>query len=193
MKKIPSIWKRDPDTHDVIAGEWTHGITPEDLRKAMATVKFDGTATMLDIHGEWWARHAVKNGKEPPPGWQWAGSSEGQKRQGWIPMADSQYNEIFNTVTPERCKPYIARGFSYELVGPRIGKNPHGLKKHELWRHASEKLGFNFTPGLVEAYMRDHPVEGIVWWLHGEPYAKLKSTDIGLNWPADSPTAEVPA
>lgn len=184
MKKIPSIWKRSSDDPRLlIPGDWTPGVDEATLRHSMATLKFDGTSTYLDANGEWWARHALKKDKEPPPGWVWAGSNEGGKRQGWIPMYLSQYFEIFSTVDPSRIKPDLVRDATYELVGPKIGKNPYDLKKHWLWMHGATKLGYNFSSSLACAWIESNPCEGIVWWSKGTPYAKLKATDIGLTWP----------
>lgn len=32
-------------------------------------------------------------------------------------------------------------------------------------------------------YLKDHEVEGIVFWLNDQPVCKIKRTDFGLPWP----------
>ena len=35
----------------------------------------------------------------------------------------------------------------------------------------------------IKEYLEDHEIEGIVFWLNGEPVCKIKRTDFGLKWP----------
>lgn len=32
-------------------------------------------------------------------------------------------------------------------------------------------------------WLNEHPIEGLVFWLDGEPVCKIKRTDFGLEWP----------
>ena len=41
--------------------------------------------------------------------------------------------------------------------------------------------------GLRDFFLNDvHPIEGIVFWLDGEPAAKIRRKDFGLSWPVTS-------
>ena len=34
-------------------------------------------------------------------------------------------------------------------------------------------------------YLGSHNIEGIVFWLNGEPKCKIKRSDFGFKWPSD--------
>ena len=38
------------------------------------------------------------------------------------------------------------------------------------------------------AFLHNNPVEGIVFWLDGEPQCKIKRTDYGYEWPCSGAT-----
>ena len=35
----------------------------------------------------------------------------------------------------------------------------------------------------IKLYLETHEIEGLVFWLDGEPVCKIKRTDFGLPWP----------
>src|SRR5438128_216097 len=144
MKKIPTLYRRNPedmrrllpkvhpDCGWVLAGE------------GEATAKIDGTGTMLDDAGRWWARREAKRGKTPPLNFVAVEhDSATGKTVGWEPIEQSSSAKIHQAVrdAPEDtfAGNYYAPG-TYELVGPKINGNPHGLDRHLLTRHGAIKL-----------------------------------------------------
>ena len=35
----------------------------------------------------------------------------------------------------------------------------------------------------IKEYLEDHKIEGLVFWLNGEPVCKIKRSDFGFSWP----------
>lgn len=35
----------------------------------------------------------------------------------------------------------------------------------------------------IKKYLEDNHIEGLVFWLNGEPVCKIKRSDFGLPWP----------
>ena len=69
-------------------------------------------------------------------------------------------------------------------MGPHFQSNPYGLTHDTLIRHGSEVI--RDCPRTFEglrAYLEAHVIEGIVFWLDGEPMCKIKRSDFGFPWP----------
>lgn len=187
MKKIPTLFKRDPDDMSLVTDE----VNPEAKwvldGEGVATRKYDGTCVMLDDDGHWWARREVKPGKTPPPNWVEADHDETTgKRPGWEPIGQSPFAKFHAEALGAGA---YARSFTpgtYELVGPKINGNPEGCGVHQLIRHAdAEPFGLANNPAgrdaaavveLVKAVGRDG-WEGIVWHHLDGRMAKLKARD----------------
>ena len=183
VKKIPTLFVRDPENRARVLPEFAVDL-PVD---AVATGKFDGTCVMLDADGRWWARREVKPGKTPPEGFVPISTDEVTgKIMGWEPAEQSGFWKFLEEALVEQTEFDATRvPNTYELIGPRVNGNPHGLDEHVLVQH-----------GMVDDYM-DGPVtfesvqerlvtatlEGIVWWSGGKPVAKIKRRDFGLPWP----------
>lgn len=182
MKKIPSLYTRDPEdmarvtrtVHErcqwVIDGE------------GVATVKWDGTCVRLDETGQWWTRHQVKPGKTTPD--QYIPIEHDPvtgRTQGWIPAETSGY---FKFLTEAIGDIKWAPG-TYELIGPRIGANPHQLTAaHQLMAHGKTPLldvpteYDALASWLRDANSRGGYLEGIVWHhSDGVRLSKIKTKD----------------
>lgn len=77
------------------------------------------------------------------------------------------------------------RDGTYELCGPKVNGNPEGLDKHAFIPHGKDVLDFTFSGGdpydEVKAWLSTRDIEGIVWWNDGNPVAKIKKRDLGLE------------
>lgn len=190
MKKIPSLYVRDPEDMAHVTREvhercrWVI----EEPEAARATVKWDGTCVMLDETGEWWARHQVKPGKATPPLYIPVEHDPVTGRtQGWIPMSESQYRRQF----AEALDISLERGWTdeyaagtYELIGPKVGSNPHGWIQHGLIRHGETPLTGPVPTAyddLAEWLRLSHEalgyLEGVVWHHDDGRMAKIKTKD----------------
>jgi hypothetical protein len=65
-QKIPTLFKRDLESMKHVTDEVVPGCEWVLAREGVATRKYDGTCTMLDEDGRWWARREVKPGKPRP-------------------------------------------------------------------------------------------------------------------------------
>ncbi len=201
MKKIPTLFKRDPEDMRHVLAE----VNP-DCRwvldgEGVPTRKYDGTCVMLDDAGRWWARREVKPGKTPPANYVPLSTDPATgKTMGWEPIEQSAFAKFhvealhapFGVIdmTPggqlktDHGMPIPVPG-TYELVGPRVNGNPEGIDEHLLVRHGytavvdateMETLPRDFD-GL-RGWLLAHPTwEGIVWHNQDGRMAKLKRRD----------------
>ena len=180
MKKIPTLFQRDPDNMSKVlpevnlAAEWVLS------GPAIATRKFDGTCIMLDPEGQWWARREVKPGKTPPVDYRAEETDANTgKTVGWEPIGQSSFvkawHDALGYVGPVELEPG-----TYELCGPKVNGNPEGFDRHTLIRHGCELIEEFPTDfdGIAELMRSGFPFEGVVWHhpLDGR-MAKIKRRD----------------
>lgn len=180
MRKIPTLFKRDPDNLRHVLPEVTPGCEWVLAGEGIATRKFDGTCCYYD--GEaWFARREVKPGKPAPDGFVSVDHDETTgKTVGWVPMADSPFERWFIEAIVRRKR---ANPGTYELVGPKINGNPENMRDHILLEHATVQpfrdahiSTFEDARAFVIELGR-HGIEGIVWHHPDGRMAKLKGRD----------------
>lgn len=181
MKKIPTLFVRDPQDMKHVLPEVTPGCEWVLAGEGVATRKYDGTCVLirrdgLAIHA--FARREVKPGKEPPAGWVEADHDEVTgKRMGWESASQSGFAKFIAEAV--EATPDLPPG-TYELCGPKIQGNPEGFDRHVLVRHGWAVL---HPPGLSFDALRDWFTgpdwvgEGIVWHHPDGRMAKLKRRD----------------
>jgi len=198
MRKIPTLFKRDPDDMSRVLPEVAVEL-PDD---AVPTFKWDGTCVMWD-GTVLWARREVKPGKTPPPNWVEVDRDDVTgKRQGWVAIAEpagAQWKWHLAALEYRMdCQPEVVplpEG-TYEAVGPHFQGNPHRISVDTLVEHGvAETMPLPDVPTDyegVKAFMESWAGEGVVWWADGKPVAKLKRRDFGLPWPIEPATAPRP-
>jgi hypothetical protein len=178
MKKIPTLFKRDPDDLKHVLQEVTPGCEWVLAGEGVATRKYDGTCVKFD--GErWWARREVKAGKIAPPEWRQEDyDNVTGKRVGWEPMENSSFHPWLEEAIRMLAEPRYEPG-TYELIGPRINRNPEDYGAHDLIPHGATV--FDPDPPRdylgLRSYLLDLPHEGIVWHHPDGRMAKLKRRD----------------
>jgi hypothetical protein len=192
MKKIPTIFVRDPETNlRHVLNEWHPDCGWVRDGEGTATYKWDGTAVKI-IDNEIWKRREIKPGKPIPPDFDQEGDEDPNsgKRVGWMPCdpeakEDRWHFEAYAT-WPD---PDIPDG-TYELVGPKVQGNPHVFKAHQLMPHGEHVIDgapVDFDK-LAEWMHRDTlfsrfgeelsaGFEGIVWHHPDGRMAKIKVRD----------------
>lgn len=176
MKKIPSLFERDwnGDKSRVLPGP--HKV---DITGAVATRKYDGTATLLE-NGKLWKRYDAKHGKTPPPDFRLVERDDTTGHVvGWIPVepTDPSNKWLLSVSMP------TADG-TYEFCGPKLQGNPERLTEHAFIPHGKTILSdVPTTFDGLKAWFTVNAIEGIVWWKDGIPIAKIKRRDFGLAWP----------
>ena len=165
MKKIPTLFKRDPGDMSRVLSEVNPDAQWVLEGPALATRKFDGTCVMLDTEGRWWARREVKVGKTPPADYRAEETDANTgKTVGWEPIEQSPFvktwHDAMGYVDPVELGPG-----TYELCGPKVNGNPEGLNRHTLIRHGCVLLD-EFPTGfdeIAERMKSGFQFEGVVW------------------------------
>ena len=203
MKKIISLFKRNYEGNRQVYDDIVPGAEWVVAGEGIATVKYDGTCTMIrdgklfkrydrkmtksawkrkkkGYEGPW----TIEDFKPEPEGWEAAESEPNFHTghwPGWLPVGDEPESKWHRTVDITG----LPDG-TYELVGPKIGVNPHGLDEHELWKHGDwEVLGAPRTFAGLKEYFADAAIEGLVWHHPDGRMVKIKRRDFGYPWPVE--------
>lgn len=190
MKKIPTLFKRVYDGHKIV--DILDEITPgceEAFLHGKATIKYDGACCAI-IDGVFYKRYDAKKGKTPPAGaipccdpdpvtghWpHWVMVNKDKPEDKWFIEA---FKRTIINYDPEKLKGIR----TYEAVGAHFNGNPYGFNIDFLVRHGSLVVDLPRNFEDIKYYLAHNRVEGIVFWLNGEPVCKIKRTDFGLEWP----------
>ena len=190
MKKIPTLFKREFEGHKVakITSEVHPGMEWVLEGEGEATEKVDGSCCAI-IDGKFYKRYDAKKGKKPPEGA--IPCCEADPVTGhhphWVPVdRDAPENRwlvqaYVNSLTLHRG---LLEDGTYEAYGPAFNGNPEGARWNELYRHGNHKLRCcpRDFEGIKE-YLRNIPIEGVVFWKDGEPQCKIRRKDFGFDWP----------
>lgn len=188
MKKIPTLFTRVFENRRIVdvLPEITPGCEDAFLSGA-ATIKIDGSCCAV-IDGEFYKRYDAKKGKKPPEGaipccdpdpvtghWpHWVRVDSSNPNDKWFIKAKDNFEKTIDGA--------LGNG-TYEAVGPHFQSNPYNLEDDILIRHgiscASVKRDFD----SIKEYLKTHSIEGLVFWLNGEPVCKIKRSDFGFEWP----------
>lgn len=186
MKKIPTLFERIYENHKVV--DITENITPgceEALKRGIATVKWDGSCTAI-IDGKFYRRYDAKRGKKAPVGAipcqpeadpitghfpHWVAVSENNPHDRW-------YVEAYQNYTAT----HTATDGTYEAVGVHFQGNPYGLDADTLIPHGKDELQVQRDFESIKQFLSETEIEGIVFWLDGEPKCKIKRSDFGFKW-----------
>lgn len=194
MKKIPTIFKREFEGKNIVRvlPEITEGLENV-LKFGIATVKYDGACCAV-IDGRFYKRYDAKNGKPVPEG-AIRCQNEADPVTGHLPCwvlvdrnnpADRWFSEAYDYSVGE-----INREFTndsglvdgtYEAVGRHFNGNPYGYENDILIPHGKNAVKVGRTYEEIRLYLERHNEEGLVFWLNGEPIAKIKRSDFGFKW-----------
>lgn len=199
MRKIPTVFKRDPENMRRVLPEVTPGCEWVLAGEGVATRKYDGTCCMfspgetLSDEGCWYTRREVKPGKPPPENFVAIETDENTgKTVGWQPIDQSGYAKWHKQAVEAEAGDYEdsprAEG-TYELCGPKVNGNPERYLGHVLIAHREAVRipmafaeNYEGVPGLTYLGLRSllsasFPFEGIVWHHPDGRMAKLKRRD----------------
>lgn len=186
MKKIPTIFKREfyeIDGNKVVRvlPEINDGLE-EVLLKGVATEKWDGSCCAI-INGVFYRRYDAKRGKSIPEG-AIKCQEEADPITGhfpcWIPCnrenpADKWFWDAYDRTIG-------ATEGTYEAVGRHFRSNPYNRSNDILIPHGKDVITVGRTFDAIKEYLEKREIEGIVFWLNGEPRAKIKRSDFGFKW-----------
>lgn len=190
MRKIPTLFTRVFENRRIV--DILPEITPgceEAFLMGKATIKVDGSCCAI-INGEFFKRYDAKKGKTPPAGaipcdnpdpttghWpHWVEVNKNDPGDKWFIKAVQNYAK-FNNVDE------IEYG-TYEAIGPHFNGNPYKLTEDVIVRHGEAAVTIKRDFDSIKEYLEKTPIEGLVFWLDGQPVCKIKRTDFGFKWPA---------
>jgi hypothetical protein len=185
VKKIPTVFRRDPEDMKRVLPEVSPGCEWVLDGEGVATRKYDGTCVRLDEDGKWLARREVRPGKRTPLDFLPVEHDEYTgKTVGWEPVEASGFAKWHAQALASNGHLYVYTPGTYELVGPKVQGNPEGFATHALLKHEEAEV-FAGAPrdfdGLREWLLARPLYEGIVWH-HGDGrMAKLKGRDFPVR------------
>jgi len=184
MRKIPTLFVRDPDDRRYVLDEITPGCEWVVAGQGVATRKYDGTCVMFD-GARWWARREVKPGKPTPTNFAAEETDDVTgKTVGWEPIGQSSFAKFHAEALTSPIGPYEWTAGTYELVGPKINGNPEKRERHTLIRHETAEPLRIPHPGDHDSmrdhcliFYRDFGIEGVVFHHPDGRMAKIKARD----------------
>ena len=185
MKKIPTLFERVFENHRIvgITDKVTEGMEWVLEGKGVATVKIDGSCCAI-IDGVFYKRYDAKKGKKPPEGA--IPCCEPDPITGhhphWVKVdfesaGDKWFAEAYRNTNAK----FLKDG-TYEAVGVHFNGNPYELTHDSLTRHGELICMVDRSFEGIKKYLENTYIEGIVFWLDGEPMCKIKRSDFGFEW-----------
>lgn len=151
--------------------------------EGIATRKFDGTSCLVR-GGQLLKRYDAKNGKTPPPGWEPCQPAPDETTghwPGWMAVGDAPEDWM------HRLAPIPAEDGTYELCGPKMGRNAERLDSYVLIKHASTVLDVPVrTFDGMRDYLEGVTFEGVVFHHPDGRMAKLRRHDYGFKYPVEA-------
>ena len=184
MKKMPTLFERQFENHKVvrITDKVTGGMEWVLNGEGIATVKIDGSCCAI-IGGVFYKRYDAKKGKKPPMGAipccepdpitghhpHWVKVDKDNPTDKWF------YAALLNTAD-------AMWDGTYEAVGVHFQGNPYNLEYDRLLRHGKDVVEVERTFEGIKKFLQNNKIEGLVFWLNGEPMCKIKRSDFGFPW-----------
>ena len=177
MKKIPTIFKRNPENMGEILNEPNPECGWVFDNEGIATRKYDGTCVKIE-DGRYFKRREIKKGKIAPTNFiEEQFDKNTGKRVGWVPVnphnkEDRWHIEAFNASLSDG---------TYELVGPKIQGNPEKYNRHVLLKHTEAETFEDVSRNMegISKFMETKDIEGIVFHHKDGRMAKIKKRDFG--------------
>ena len=186
MKKMPTLFKRifhDDNTKEAL-NEVTPGCEWVLNGEGYATEKYDGTCCLIK-DGKIYRRYDYKPGKTLPknaiPCQEKADPITGHFPH-WLLCEENNKRDDKWYIQAFKKKDNWENG-TYELVGPHFATNPYLLLEDALWKHGTTIL--NDVPRTydgIKQYLKDHYIEGIVFYRGNGEMCKIKRSDFGFDW-----------
>jgi hypothetical protein len=178
MKKIKTVFVINRDEHvasaDILpASAWV-------LDEGLATVKFDGTSSMLR-NGILYKRYDVRQGKVAPAD-AIPCEAEPDAKTGhwphWIPVRADEPSDRWHleAMAFMAAKGAVEDG-TYELLGPKVQGNLYDLPRHILVRHGALRTEVERSRDGIIRWLNANAHEGIVFHHPDGRLAKVRRKD----------------
>ena len=179
MKKIPTIFKINPERMNEVIPEQNPACEWVFYGEGVATRKYDGTCCRIK-DGQLWKRRELKQGVRQPEGFEIADFDEVTgKTVGWMPVTDCKEDiwhiEAFGDGNwPDG---------TYELCGPKVQGNPEMLGRHMLISH-KDASQYDYVArdfDSIKEFLERLNIEGLVFHHPDGRMAKIKKRDFGMR------------
>lgn len=177
MKKIPTIFKRNPKNMREILDEPHPDCLWVFNGEGVATRKYDGTCVAI-INGVYMKRREVKRGKKAPSDFiQLMEDKNTGKRVGWVPVKEDDPQDKWHMAAFDN-----QPDGTYELCGPKVQGNPEGLESHTLIPHSEAEVYPDCPRDYhgLKSWLKNKNIEGVVFHHPDGRMAKIKKRDFGL-------------
>jgi len=180
MKKIPTIFKRNPENMNEILNEPHPDCDWVFRGEGDATTKYDGTCVLIKDDKSFWKRRMIKKGKTAPKNFISVDTDPNTgKTFGWVPVDP---NDPENKYHMEAYHENLPPG-TYELVGPKIQGNPEKTNCHILVKHENATVQSDAPREYdsLKDWLKDKDIEGLVFHHPDGRMAKIKKSDFGFK------------
>jgi hypothetical protein len=178
MKKIPTLYQRDPENMSRVLPIISPGCEWVSAEEGIATRKFDGTCCLVR-NGALYKRYERRPNKSVPSEWEPADEIDeaSGKQPGWVPVGPGPEDRYHRESFGEGMHP----DGTYELVGPKIQGNPERFSTHTLVLHGAEILPDCPREYVaIREFLYQNDIEGIVFHHSDGRMAKIKGRDFGV-------------
>ncbi len=179
MKKIPTIFKRNPENMSELLDEPHPDCLWVFNGEGVATKKYDGTCVKVE-NGKYFKRREVKEGKSAPDGFIEEQRDENTgKRVGWVPVDSASKEDRWHRAAFD----FRISDGTYELVGPKVQGNPEGYGDHCLVSH-SLAVEYDDVPrnmAGIKMWLLGRDIEGLVFHHPDGRMGKIKKRDFGMK------------
>ena len=185
MKKIPTLFERKYENGKIveILNQVTPGMEWVLAGKGKATLKMDGSCCAI-MNGVFYKRYDAKRGKIPPA--DAIACCEPDLITGhwphWLPVDKDKAEDKWFIEAYQNSDGKSLPDGTYEAIGPHFQSNPYNLENDQLVRHGETEIEVERTFEGIRDYLETRYIEGIVFWLDGEPKCKVKRKDFGFKW-----------
>lgn len=185
MKKIPTLFERKYENGKMIeiTNQVTFGMDWVLEGKGIATLKIDGSCCAI-INGVFYKRYDAKRGKQPPKNA--IVCCDPDEVTGhwphWVPVDCNKTEDRWFCEAYQNSNGETLVDGTYEAIGPHFQSNPYCLERETLVKHGEVVLEVPRSWEGLREYLATHSIEGIVFWLDGEPKCKIRKKDFGFKW-----------
>lgn len=194
MKKMKSLFKREFNNGNIVncLNEVEQECQWVIDGEGYATEKLDGTCCLIK-DGKIYRRFDYKVGRKLPanaiPCQEKADEVTGHFPH-WVLCTEDDGNAKYYLETFKKQKNW--ENGTYELIGKHINANPYNLDEDILEKHGKRILKDVLrTYDGIKEYLKNHYIEGIVFYRGNGQMCKIKRRDFGFEWNKNIPKSRI--
>lgn len=183
MKKVKTIFRKDPADLGRVINEPNDGMEWVFAGEGVAFTKFDGKCCLVK-GGKLYRRYTLRKGKTPPPNYEQVDFDPiTEKGFGWVPVDFDLPQNKYHKEAWKNVSLILPEG-TLELIGPKIQGNPEGLSFHMFQPHIGIGNGYKNVPlefHELRDWLANKDIEGLVFHHSDGRMGKIRKSDFGLK------------